>query len=203
MIATAVIFTKYVNQESLQTWVSNTGTLGIILYFFIEVVYVIFTPIFNTFILIASGYIFGAHTGFIINFLATTVGLFTIVMLVKKYGRPMLQKVISKHYYEKFDNLVQKIGPITLLIIYVLPFTPDDEFTYIIAAGPIPIKRLVIPIVLGNITKAAYSYVGALGQSGIKTALYFRVAVLIIGLILVGIQEHLVKKTNSSSEENC
>ena len=194
MIATAIIFSKYVNQDSLQSWIEGTGTLGIILYFIIEVVYVIFTPLFNTFILIASGYIFGGHLGFIINFLATTVGLFLIVLLVKKYGRPILKKVLSEHFYNRFDKLVEKIGPITLLIIYVLPFTPDDEFTYIIAAGPIPLKRLVLPILLGNITKAAYSYIGAMGQSGIKTALYVRIFILIIGLVLVGTQEYYYSK---------
>src|SRR3989344_6913450 len=124
MVVAAVIFAKYVDRESLQTIVQSSGGFGIGIYFLIEVVYVNLTPLFNTAILIASCYIFGGHLGFIINFLATSVGLFLIVFLVKKYGRPMLQRLVSVSFYNRFDKITQKVGPITLLIVYVLPFTP-------------------------------------------------------------------------------
>jgi len=193
MVIAAIVFNKYVDRESLQTIVNSTGNAGIILYFLIEVVYVTLTPLFNTIILIASGYIFGGHLGLIINFLATTCGLFLIILLVKKYGRPLLKKVVSPHFYNRFDQITQKIGPITLLIVYVLPFTPDDELTYIIAAGPISIKRFILPILLGSLAKAAYSYIGDLGTEGIVIALYVRLILLVVGLILVGMQEYLIK----------
>ena len=196
MIITAIVFSKYVDREGLQTIVVESGKVGIVIYFFIEVIYVTLTPLFNTFILIASGYIFGGHLGFIINFLATTCGLFLIILLVKRYGRPLLKKVISPHFYNRFDQITQRVGPITLLICYVLPFTPDDELTYIIAAGPIGIKRFIIPIILGSLAKAAYSYIGYLGAEGIIIAFYARLILLLIGLILIGAQEYIIKKRN-------
>src|SRR3989338_1996890 len=143
--------------------------LGII-YFLIEVVYVTLTPLFNTAILIASGYIFGGHLGFIINFFATSLGLLLIVLLVRKFGRPLLQRIISQDFYNRFDQLTQKAVPITLLIVYVLPFTPDDELTYIVAAGPIKFKRFILPIIFGTLAKSAYSYIGAMGAKGIVIA---------------------------------
>lgn len=193
MIVAAIIFSKYVDRESLQMIVVESGKIGIIIYFFIEVIYVTLTPLFNTFILIASGYIFGGHLGFIINFLATTCGLFLIILLVKKYGRPLLRKIVSAHFYNRFDQITQKVGPMTLLIVYVLPFTPDDELTYIIAAGPTGIKRFILPILLGSLAKAAYSYIGYLGTEGIIIAFYARLVLLVIGLILIGAQEYLIK----------
>ncbi len=194
MIGAAIIFSKYIDRESLQVFIEQTGSLGLVLYFFIEIIYVTFTPLFNTFILIASGYLFGGHIGFVINFLATTVGLLLILFLVKKYGRPLLQKVVSQKFYERFDKITQKVGPMMLLIVYVLPFTPDDEFTYIIAAGPIPFKRFILPVVLGTIAKSAYSYIGDMGAKGITIAAYFRIALLVIGVLAVGLQEYFVKK---------
>src|SRR5687768_695757 len=103
MAIAAVIFSKYVDQGSLQRTVENTGSFGIIIYFFIEVFYVAFTPLLNTFVLIASGYIFGGHLGFIINFLSISAGLLLIIFLVKKYGRPLLHKIISPKFYQRFD----------------------------------------------------------------------------------------------------
>ena len=86
MITSAVIFTKYIDRESLQAFVKNSGQWGVALYFLIEVVYVTLTPLFNTFILIASGYIFGGDLGFVLNFFATSICLFFIVIFVRKYG---------------------------------------------------------------------------------------------------------------------
>ncbi len=196
MILSAFIFSIYVDKEALQEIVQSMGFLGIIIYFIIEVIYVTLTPLLNTAILIASGYIFGGHLGFIINFLATTLGLFLIVFLVKRYGRSLLQKVVSHKFYRNFDRIVQKIGPATLLIVYVLPFTPDDELTYLVAAGPVKFRRFIIPILLGSLAKAAYSYIGDLGAEGIIIALYARVILLVIGLIAVGLQEHGIRKLN-------
>lgn len=193
MVVFAVLFSKYFDRESLQEFIKQSGQLGIAVYFFIEIFYVTFTPLLNTFVLIASGYLFGGHLGFIINFLSTTIGLLLIVFLVRKYGRPLLQKVVSQKFYEHFDKITQKVGPIMLLIVYVLPFTPDDEITYIIAAGAIPFKRFILPVVLGTIAKSAYSYIGDLGTEGITIAVYFRIVLLILGIFLVSLQEYFVK----------
>ncbi len=194
MIIAAIVFTQYVNRESLQEIVQGSGNWGVLIYFFIEVIYVAFAPLFNTFILVLSGYIFGGHVGFIINFLAMSVGLFLIVFLVKRYGRPLLKKVVSAHFYNRFDNITQKVGPLTLLVFYVIPFTPDDELTYIVAAGPVGVKRLILPILIGTLAKSAYSYIGDMGTEGITIALYARLIFLVVGLIVVGIQEYYVKK---------
>jgi len=194
MVVTAIIFSKYINKESLQTIVQSTGSLGILLYFLIEVIYVTLTPLLNTIILITSGYLFGGHTGFIINFLATTLGLFLIIFLVKKYGRPLLKKIVSQKIYYNFDKITQKVGPITLLIVYILPFTPDDELTYVVSAGSIGIKRFIFPILIGSMAKAAYSYIGDLGTRGIAIAFYSRFFLLLIGLIIVGTQEYIIRK---------
>ena len=194
MVIAAIVFSKYVDREALQAVVKSSGSLGMVAYFLIEVIYVTLTPLFNTAILIASGYIFGGHVGFVMNFLATSVGLFIIVFLVKKYGRPLLQRILSPHSYNRFDHLAQKIGPITLLICYVLPFTPDDELTYIVAAGPIRIKRFILPILLGTLAKAAYSYIGDMGTKGIAIATYARLIMLVIGLVIVGTQEYLFRR---------
>ncbi len=201
MVVAAILFTKYVDQESLQNTVQEGGQLGILIYALIEIVYVTFTPLLNTFILIASGYIFGGHVGFVINFIATTFGLLLILFLVKKYGRSLLQNVVSENFYKKFDVIVQKVGPVMLLVAYVLPFTPDDELTYIVAAGPIGFKRFILPVLLGTAAKSAYSYIGALGTEGITIAIWFRVIILIVGVILVGMQEYLVKRKIIENKE--
>ena len=117
--------------------------------------------------------------------------------LPPRLRRSLLQRIISPNFYNRFDQLTQKIGPITLLIVYVLPFTPDDELTYIVAAGPIGIKRFILPVLLGTMAKAAYSYIGDMGAKGIAIAAYARLIILVLGLVVVGTQEYIfLKKIN-------
>jgi len=194
MVVAAVLFSTYFGENNLRTIVAGTGLFGPVIFFLLEIVYVTFTPLPNTAIYITSGYLFGGVGGFTITFLSTVCGLFLIVFLVKKYGRPLLKRFISKSFYDRFDLITQKVGPILLLVIYVLPFTPDDELTYILAAGPVGMKRFILPILLGTLAKSALSYVGEKGTAGLAIAGYARLGMLFVGLMAVGIQEYIYKK---------
>ncbi len=194
MVLMALLFGKYVDEEKIKTIVVSVGLFSPLIFFLIELVYVTFTPLLNTAIYITSGYIFGGSVGFVINFLSTTCGLLLIVFLVKKYGRPLLKKIVPKSFYDKFDILTQEIGPVFLLIVYVLPFTPDDELTYVVAAGTVSLRRFVLPILFGTLAKSALSYVGSDGAAGIIVAGYARLIMLIVGLIVVGAQEYVYKR---------
>ncbi|NTW76154.1 MAG: TVP38/TMEM64 family protein [Candidatus Moranbacteria bacterium] len=194
MFLAGYAFGKYVDREFLQSLVQYGGIFGVVAYFLVEVVYVTLTPLFNTAILIGSGYVFGGHAGFVMNFCAVSVGLLLIVLLVKWYGRSLLQRLLPRRYAERFDGLAQRIGPITLLIVYILPFTPDDELTYIVAAGPIGMRRFILPVVIGTAAKSTYSYIGDRGADGVVIASAARVVLLFVGLIVIGIQEYWFAK---------
>ncbi len=194
VIVVAVFFKRYLDQETLQLLVQKSGQWGMAIYLIVEILYIVFTPFLNTFILIASGYLFGGLLGAVINFIAAITSLLLIVFLVKKYGRPLLKKLVSENFYRHFDKIVEKVGPMLLLVAYVIPFSPDDELTYIVAAGPLGFKRFILPVILGSIGKASYSYIGDLGGPGVLIAAYTRVSVLVIGLVLIFIQEYILKK---------
>ena len=201
MILMAIILSQHVDKENLQSVIKNMGPLGILVFLIIEFVYVVFTPLYNTAIHIGAGYIFGGHLGFVLNFIATTAGLFTIMLLVRKYGRPLLKRLVPSTFYNRYDKLAQKVGPIFLFLIYVLPFTPDDEMTYVVAAGSVNIKRFILPILLGNIAKSAMSYIGDKGTSGLSIAGMARVVILVVGLIAIVAQEYFYKKKKRQSSD--
>jgi len=190
MIILASALGQFVDKEWLQSTVSNYGSLGIVIFLFIEYSYIIFVPVYNTTIHLAAGYIFGGNLGWLLNFLATTAGLFTIILLVKRFGRPLVEKILSNETLTKYDKISEKIGPLTLFAVYVLPLFPDDEITYLIAASRTSFARFILPVLLGNITKSAVSYIGDEGTGGISLALASRVGVFVVGTILIGCQEY-------------
>ena len=195
MTSLAILLKHYVDQDILSSFVESKGLAGIFLYILIEIFFIILVPIYNTPLHIASGFIFGGMLGWLINFVSVTIGLSLIVFLVKFYGRPLIEKIVPNPVLSKYDHLSHKIGPITLFLIYVLPIFPDDELTYLIAAGKgIPFWRYLLPIILGNITKSAMSFIGESGLQGLGIAMGTRILILIIGLIIIGLQEYIFIK---------
>ena len=124
MVILAFVATQYIDRDALRILVKGSGMIGAILFLVIEYLYVVFVPIYNTAIHIASGYIFGGQLGWMLNFIATTAGLFTIIFLVKTYGRLLLEKIVSKRFINSYDSAISKIGIMALFIMYVLPLFP-------------------------------------------------------------------------------
>jgi len=189
MIVLGLMVNQFVNREWLKQLVASGGIMGVFIFGLIEFFYVVLLPGFNTPLHISAGYIFGGTPGMVINFVATSLGLLSIVFLVKQFGRPLLEKLVSQKFLDRFDQITKNAGPITLFIIYVIPFAPDDEMTYLLAAGSTHFKRFILPVLLGNISKSAMSYIGDQAAAGLALAVASRFIVLLIGLIIIGLQE--------------
>jgi uncharacterized membrane protein YdjX (TVP38/TMEM64 family) len=195
MVVLALVTTHYLDKEALKAIVEHYGLWGVLLFGVLQYIYIVFVPVYNTPVLLASGYIFGSVEGWIINFITTTLGLFTIIFLVKRFGRPLIKKIVPQPVLDRYDHLIEKIGPLTLFTIYVLPIFPDDEVTYLVAAADhIDFRRYILPVVLGNITKASVSLLGGGGLKAFGLATWTRVIVFVVGYILIGIQEYYVNK---------
>lgn len=175
----------FLDQEQIRRFVSQFGFVSPVIFLIIQIIYVIIVPIYNTPIHLAGGYIFGSYIGFILNYIATTIGLFIIIFLSKKYGRKIILTLISKRTIEKYDKLVanKKLTPYFLFVIYVLPLFPDDEITYLIALSNLKFRNYIPAILLGNIPKAAVSFLGSNLISGILPTIIIRGGILLIGTL--------------------
>lgn len=173
------------DQDKIRAFFSNFGFFSAIMFVIIQILYVIIVPIYNTPIHLAGGYIFGPYLGFFLNYVATTIGLFIIVFLSRRYGRKIISSLVSKKTIEKYDKLISsnRLTPYFLFVMYVLPFFPDDEITYIIALSDLKFRNYIPAILLGNIPKAAVSFLGSNAVAGIFPTIIVRVIVLLIGTV--------------------
>jgi len=86
---------------------------------------------------IGSGYAFGTWGGLLYCMLGTFIGSLVILLLMKIFGVKLLYLFVSKEKIESYaflkDN--KKLGT-TLFFIYLIPGTPKDLITYLIAFTP-------------------------------------------------------------------
>ena len=143
----------------------------------------IIAPIAHYPILYASGVLFGPILGFVYNWIGTCIGTFLIFVLVKKFGRPLVNKMVSKKFIEKYDNLIKKISPFGLFLMYVLPVFPDDEISYLVGVSSMPMKDILVAILLGKLGGATLAILANNPIKGLIPAVIVHIIAIIVAIL--------------------
>lgn len=178
------VSTFLVDKEHVRELVFGYGIFAPIIFMLIQVGQNVIAPIAHYPILLAGGFVFGPILGFVYNWLGTSVGTILVILLTRKFGRPLVNKMVSHKFIEKYDHFIQKLSPFGLFLIYALPVFPDDEISYLIGVSAMPIKSIIFAVVLGKIPGASLSFMGDKIIGGMSTTAIIQVAVLIVGTIL-------------------
>ena len=148
LVIAGILFWMYFNVffkdiSSIKEFILSFGIFAPIVAILLTALQILFAPAPGQVFGFATGFIFGAFFGTIYSMLGLILGSFIAFKLGRKFGRPLLERVVSKENLKKFDKLIKKGGLITLFIIYLLPVLPDDAVTYLAGTTKIKIKKLV------------------------------------------------------------
>ena len=156
LVIAGILFWMYFNVffkdiSSIKEFILSFGIFAPIVAILLTALQILFAPAPGQVFGFATGFIFGAFFGTIYSMLGLILGSFIAFKLGRKFGRPLLERVVSKENLKKFDKLIKKGGLITLFIIYLLPVLPDDAVTYLAGTTKIKIKKLVFVSTLGSL----------------------------------------------------
>ncbi len=140
-------------------------------------------PIPSTPIVIAAGYVYGLVTGTLLSIFATIVGSVVSFLLVRHFGRTLLEEMVSEHQIVHFNHLFKKRGLTLAFISYVVPIFPSDAISALLGLTRTSIRTFIAIVTLGHIPR--YLIINTLG-SDLFTGLTLRtVLVLIIAGIFI------------------
>lgn len=181
-----------IDKETLRNFINGYGVFGPAVFILLEISAIIFLPISNYPVFMAGGLIFGPWLGLIINWVSIIIGTCLILWLTRKFGRPLVNRLVNKKTLEKYDGYVQKYGQFGLFIACVLPLFPDDELIYLAGLSSLSGKKIILAVVFGRIPAAAFSFIGnevingaivsviiRLAIGAVGTAIYFRKNILL------------------------
>ncbi len=147
-----IYFSEFLTDPfGLREFISDFGALGPIVYIIIAILQVVLAPIPGQVMGIASGFLFGALLGTIYSIIGLGIGSYIAFALSRRYGRPFVEKMVSKKNLERFDSAVERGGAATIFLIFLLPALPDDAVCFICGLTKIRIRLLVILSVLGRL----------------------------------------------------
>lgn len=193
-------YIKYFNvlkdPNEVKNIIMSYGNYSILAYILLQILQVLAFFIPGEIIQIAGGYIYGTIWGSVLSIIGITLGSAMAYGFSSYYGKPLVNKIISKKDLRFFDRILN-IGSINIIVflLYLIPGIPKDALAYICGISSIGFKDFIKYSTIARIPGIVVSaYFGAKINGGNKLLL-ISIAAISICLFIVGVfkGERIVK----------
>ena len=180
------------NMERFRALLDSFGIAGALILIAIQIAQVLSGVIPALPIQLAAGLTYGPFGGLAICMTGIFIGSTIVFLLVKRFGRPLIDRVFSKERQSKlaFLDNTDRLGTVVFI-----PALPKDVFTYLAALTPLTFRRFIcismvarIPMIFCD-TFAS----GALIEGNYKSAVMMFVVAAILGIFGMLLAPRLAK----------
>jgi len=95
-----------------------------------HIIQVVFPFIAGQVLEVVAGFLYGFWQGTIYNLVGIQIGSLIAFLLSKRYGRPLVEKLVNTEDLEKFDRFFEKHGIIILFLTRTQFYFPHDTISY-------------------------------------------------------------------------
>lgn len=170
-------FSALPSSVSIQAYINRFSPFGQCFFFLIQLMSVVFAPIPSNITALAGAVLFGLWESFLLTYAAVIIGSLLVFSLARILGRFFTDRVVSKRISEKYLNVIQSKQDIFLILVFLLPFFPDDLIC--ILAGLTKIRPLHFFVIALIARPWGLLVASAVGSAAVSIPLW--------GMILLGI----------------
>lgn len=138
------------DQEQLASTLQKWGRWAPLITISLHILQVLTAPFPGTAIDAVNGLLFGPWLGTLYSMIGLIVGSTIVMLLTRKFGRPLMERFVEPSSIERIDRLVERRGSLVIFLVFLLPFLPDDAICFLAGLSPIPILELVLVAVIGR-----------------------------------------------------
>lgn len=178
--------------ERVRSYVSDNPVLSRLLFLAITIIRVVIAFLPGEPVEIGAGYAFGGIEGAIISTLGIAIASITIFLAVRRFGRPLVELFFTPRQIDSVKIFKRRKGLTAgIFLIFLIPGTPKDIFTYLTGLTPISLKSWLFISVVGRFPSVISSTVGG---SLLSCGQILPAVILYAGTALLGIAGYLVYK---------
>ena len=151
-------------------------------------------PVPSTPIVLGGGYVYGIVVGTTLALVACAIGSSIAFLLIRKFGRPLLEILVDQKHITSFNKIFQKRGPLAAFISFAIPLFPSDAVSMILGLTRIKYRVFFTILMVAHVPR--YLILNSLGEDlytgfSLKTLL-----ALILGalFILIAIFRKQIKR---------
>lgn len=97
-----------------------------------------------------GGYLYGPFWGTLYSTIGLTIGSWLAFILAHFFGEPLLEKVVKKEVFEKFDDFMEHKGLLVSFLLFLIPGFPKDYLCYIMGVSRMPVLTFIIVSTVGR-----------------------------------------------------
>ncbi len=186
-----------IDRERLKAYIESFGYWSGAVFFIFQILQVVIFFIPGEVIQAAGGYIFGTFWGTVISLLGIGVGSYILFVVSHQYGRPFVEKLVSKELHGKIDKVLKnKNEKLIIFLLYLLPGLPKDSLVLVCGLREITPTEFIAYSMSGRIPALALScYFGAnLANGEHVKAIVVAVIAMVIALLGVLFKDKILKK---------
>jgi uncharacterized membrane protein YdjX (TVP38/TMEM64 family) len=156
------IYDFVANQEAVRAWIEGLGAWGPVAIILLEMIQALLAPIPGQAIEAVSGYLYGPWLGTLYPLIGMAIGSLITFLLARRFGRPLVIRLIGKQSMDRMDDLVRRGGALFFFLIWLLPFAPDDLACVAAGLTSMPTRQFLILMLVGRLPGVFVSvWVGA------------------------------------------
>jgi uncharacterized membrane protein YdjX (TVP38/TMEM64 family) len=153
-----------------------------LVFIILQIIQVVAAPIPGELSGIIGGYLYGPFWGTVYSTIGLTIGSWLAFLLARFFGEPLLEKVVSKEVFEKFEHFMEHKGLLVSFLLFLIPGFPKDYLCYIMGVSLIPTGTFILISTTGRIFGTIMlSFVGAFAGNEQYT---FLTVILLLSIVI-------------------
>lgn len=157
-------------REVIQAWIRQFGPWGPLVSIFLNVLQVLLAPVPGQVIGVVNGYLYGVAEGTLYSWVGVQLGSALAMGMARLWGRPLVRRWLeilggrerALAWLDRWDDLARRRGPMAFLVVFLLPFLPDDLACFAIGLSPLPLGPMWVLAGIGRLPGLLVaSWVGA------------------------------------------
>jgi uncharacterized membrane protein YdjX (TVP38/TMEM64 family) len=121
-----------------------------VVFILLQIVQVIAAPIPGELSGFIGGYLYGPFWGTLYSTIGLTIGSWLAFILAHFFGEPLLEKVVKKDVFEKFNHFMEHRGLFVSFLLFLIPGFPKDYLCYIMGMSRIPVLTFIVISTVGR-----------------------------------------------------
>ncbi|HON59610.1 MAG TPA: VTT domain-containing protein [Smithella sp.] len=151
-----------------------------IIFIIVQIIQVVAAPIPGELTGFIGGYLYGPFWGTLYSTIGLTVGSWIAFMLARFFGEPLVETMVKKEVFEKFDHFMEHRGLLISFLLFLIPGFPKDYLCYIMGVSRIPTGTFIVISTAGRVFGTIMlSVTGNVARNGQYIAL---LAIFILGV---------------------
>jgi uncharacterized membrane protein YdjX (TVP38/TMEM64 family) len=138
------------DQERVRAWIEGFGVWGPLALIAMIIVQTVLSVSPVSLLAVVGAYVFGFWPGVWYAFIGLAIGSALCMILGRRFGRPLVDRLIDPRSVALFDRFTEKRGPIFFLVIFVMPWVPDDLACYAIGLSRLSLKLMIVLAAFGR-----------------------------------------------------